>query len=124
MAKVLLIDDDVDLVDMNKLVLTSRGHEVAVAYSAQEARAALEKLVPDVAVIDVMMESESAGIELAREIHDRFPGLPTLILSSVHKAKQLPYRFVPDETWLPVLKFIDKPIAPAALADQIEALLK
>lgn len=124
MAKVLLIDDDVDLVDMNKLVLTSRGHEVSVAYSAKEARATLEKLVPDVAVIDVMMESDSAGIELARELHDRFPSLPMLILSSVHDAKQLPYRFVPDETWLPVQKFIDKPIAPAALADQIEALLK
>ena len=35
-----------------------------------------------------------------------------------------PFRFEPDPTWLPVLKFLDKPVAPAKLADEIAAILK
>ncbi len=123
MATVLLIDDDVDLVEMNRIVLTQRGHRVRTAYSAAEARASLAEQVPDVAVLDIMMESDSAGIELAREIHEQCPSLPVVILSSVHEAKKLPYRFTPDESWLPVLKFMDKPVDPAALADEIANIL-
>src|SRR5512146_2894191 len=105
MATVLLIDDDVDLVEMNKLVLAARGHTVAVAYSADEARKVVARQTPDVAIIDVMMESDAAGFELARELHEKYPAMPAFILSSVHEAKQLPYRFTPDETWLPVVRF-------------------
>ena len=119
----MLIDDDVDLVEMNRIVLQQRGHNIRFAYSAAEARVALTKALPDVVVLDIMMESDSAGIELAREIHELYPNLPTVILSSIHEVKHLPYRFTPDENWLPVLKFMDKPVDPADLADAIEALL-
>ena len=44
MAKILLVDDDVDLVNMNRVVLERRGHQVAAAYSAQEAREAIRNL--------------------------------------------------------------------------------
>jgi DNA-binding NtrC family response regulator len=123
MGNVLLIDDDVDLVEMNRIVLQQRGHNIRFAYSAAEARVALTQGLPDVVVLDIMMESDSAGIELAREIHELYPNLPTVILSSIHEVKHLPYRFTPDENWLPVLKFLDKPVDPADLADEIEAIL-
>jgi DNA-binding response OmpR family regulator len=123
-ATVLLIDDDVDLVEMNRAVLEHRGHRVLAAYSAAESRQVLAAQNPDIAVLDVMMETVSAGFDLAREIHGSLPALPIIILSGVHEAMQLPFHFEPDETWLPVLKFLDKPVAPAALANEIEALLK
>lgn len=123
MANVLLIDDDADLVDLNRAVLTSRGHQVQSAFSAAEARALLERGCPDIVILDVMMESLDAGFLLAREIHERFPRLPTVILSGVTAATGEPFRFEPDETWLPVLKFLDKPVDPAALAAEIERIL-
>jgi len=123
MAKVLLVDDDVDLVEANKTVLTARGHEVTVAYSAEEARKALDQAVPDVAVIDVMMETHSAGLDLVREVHEKFPKLPAIILSAVREATELPFELKPDETYMPVLKFLDKPIAPDALANQIDEIV-
>ena len=123
MATILLVDDDVDLVEMNKLVLVSRGHDVQEAYSAAEARALLEKAPPDIAVIDVMMESDSAGFELARQLHAMYPDVPALILTSVHEARELPFRFGPDETYLPVMKVVDKPLPPKRLAEEIEAAL-
>ena len=123
MAKVLLIDDDVDVVEMNKAVLVHRGHDVWTAFSAAEARTLLASRRPDAVVLDVMMETPSSGFDLAREIHQQFPDLPTLILSGVHDATGVPFRFEPDETWLPVLKFLDKPVEPAKLAGEVEAAL-
>lgn len=124
MATILLIDDDVDLVEMNAAVLAHRGHKVVKAYSAAEARRKLaEGPAPDLVVLDVMMEEVSAGFELAREIHDKFPSLPTIMLSGVHAATGVPFRFKPDETWLPVTKFLDKPVPPAVLAKEIDAFL-
>ena len=46
-----------------------------------------------------------------------------IVLSGIHEATGVPFRFEPDETWLPVLKFLDKPVAPADLAGEIETIL-
>ena len=97
---------------------------MTAAYSASEALVEIAKDRPDVAVLDVMMESISAGIELAREIHRKHADLPMIMLSGVHAATGVPFRFTPDETWLPVLKFLDKPVEPGKLAGEIEAALK
>jgi DNA-binding NtrC family response regulator len=122
MATILLVDDDVDLVEQNRLVLEARGLEVQVAYSGSEARAALDAARPDAAVLDVMMESPTAGLELARWVHEKYPELPMIMLSGVHEATGSPFRFEPDEVWLPVLKFLDKPVAPGRLADEVASL--
>jgi len=123
MATILLVDDDVDLVQMNRRVLEHRGHNVVCANTAEEARELLKTTGPELAVVDVMMESQTAGFDLAREIHQRLPEMPMIVLSGIHEATGVPFRFEPDETWLPVLKFLDKPVAPADLADEIEAVL-
>jgi DNA-binding response OmpR family regulator len=123
MAKVLLIDDDVDLVEMYQLVLSHRGHAVQCAYSADEARKLLRAGRPDIAVLDVMMESPTAGFELARELHAMYPDLPVIMPSGVHQATGVPFRFEPDPDWLPVVKFMDKPVVPEKLVAEIETIV-
>jgi len=123
MARVLLIDDDPDLVEANRLVLSARGHDVQAAASAAEAREVLKVDAPDIVVLDVMMESDSAGFDLAREIHERFPNLPTVLLTSIHQSKDTALHFAQDPDWLPVLKIMDKPVDPAALADELDSIL-
>ena len=115
MATVLLVDDDADLIEVNKLVLTQRGYTVRTAGSAGEARAALAQAVPDAVVLDIMMESDSAGIDLAQEIHAAHPGLPLIALSSVNRAKGPSLHLDADDAFLPVTKFVDKPVDPAKL---------
>lgn len=122
MASVLLVDDDVDLVDMNRLVLGARGHAVCCAYSAAEARQRLAEHRPDLVVLDVMMETDRAGIDLALELQRDCPGLPTVILSGLRGVTQrdaLPE----DLEALPVVTFLNKPVDPTALAKVIEAIL-
>ena len=124
MAQILLVDDDQDLIEMNKTVLIQRGHQVTVAYSAAEARQIAKANLPDIAVLDVMMEDKTAGFELARQLHEMSSTLPLLMLTGIRKEMQLGYSFEPDEKWLPVSKFLEKPINPRILADEVETLLK
>jgi DNA-binding NtrC family response regulator len=123
MAHILLVDDDQDLVEMNRTVLAQRGHNVSVAYSAEDARKAVQATQPDIAVLDVMMEDKTAGFELARYLHEMMPKMPMIMLTGIRKEMQLGYSFKPDETWLPVSKFIEKPVNPRVLADEAEKLL-
>ena len=50
MAKVLLVDDDVDLLEMNATVMTQNGLDVTVAHDTDEAREQLEAGLPDIKV--------------------------------------------------------------------------
>jgi two-component system alkaline phosphatase synthesis response regulator PhoP len=123
MATILVIDDDADLIEACGLAITQRGHQVQAAHSAQEARQVLRSARPDALVLDVMMETTSAGFELARDVRRQFPDLPIIMLTSVHQAVPPSLHFEPEETWLPVTKFLDKPVDPAALADAIDKML-
>ena len=124
MAHILLVDDDQDIIDMNRMVLVQRGHDVIVAYSAAEAKKIAGELQPDLAVVDVMMEEPTIGFELARSLRDRYPDMPMIMLTGITKEMQLGYSFTPDDTWLPVSKFMEKPVNPSVLADEAEKLLK
>jgi CheY-like chemotaxis protein len=124
MAHILLVDDDQDLIDMNKAALEKKGHKVSAAYSAEEALKAVKDNSPEIAVLDVMMEDKTAGFELARRLHEKLPNLPMIMLTGIRKEMKLNYSFEPDETWLPVAKFIEKPVNPRVLADEVEKLLE
>jgi DNA-binding NtrC family response regulator len=124
MATILIVDDDVDMCEAYTVVLEARGHEIIKAHSGAEARDVLEGTTPDAAILDVMMETDTAGFELARYIHDKNPKLPMIMVTGVHEATGAPFRFQPDESWLPVIKIMDKPIKPATLAEELEALLQ
>ena len=65
-GKVLLVDDNVNLIDALSLVLVSAGFEVVGASGVLEAVSVLEKEIPDIIISDVMMD-ELDGFDL----HDR-----------------------------------------------------
>jgi two-component system response regulator SaeR len=123
MAQILLVDDDQDLIEMNRTMLAQRGHSVKVAYSAAEARQIAQSDPPELAVLDVMMEDKTVGFELARSLHALYPQMPMIMLTGIRKEMGLGYSFQPDETWLPVSKFMEKPVNPRILADEAENLL-
>lgn len=124
MGTVLVVDDDRDLVEAYKLAITHYGHEVEAAYSAEEARDFLRRRrPPDAFVLDVMMETRFSGMDLAREVHQQCPRSPIVMLTGVHQVVDRALRFEPDETWLPVVKFLDKPVDPAELAKELDAML-
>ncbi len=66
--KILLVDDDRDLVESLKQALTMNGYEVEVAYSGAEGLKKLLSYHPDLMILDVMMETDTAGFEISYQI--------------------------------------------------------
>lgn len=125
MPRVLLVDDDPDLNEANHTVLEAAGFEVGMAATADEAWKALGQSVPDVIVLDVMMEDFDSGFRLAHDVNVRFPKVPILLLTAVHDHMSDQWRFSreQDGDWLPVVKFLEKPFPPGRLAAEIREVL-
>ncbi|MEI6079640.1 MAG: response regulator [bacterium] len=122
MAKVFLVDDDVDLVEQNRLVLVENGHTVITANTAKEALVKLKTEKPDIMIVDVMMEHRTAGFALAREIGKNFPSIPLIIMSGA--TDKVNWMGESNDTWGPVINFLDKPVDPDKLAKVVAEALK
>ena len=120
MAKVLFVEDDPDVVEAHRTMLEARGYQVTAAGSAKEARQQLENMAPDAFILDVMMETKSAGFQLARDVHEKHPNTPIVMMTGVREKMDLPYGFEPDETWLPITTFLEKPVDPDNLVDTLD----
>jgi CheY-like chemotaxis protein len=125
MAEILVIDDDPDFVLAVRMALEAHGFEVEEAATAEEGIEKVLSVQPDLVILDVMMPTGYEGFEVARAIREEhgLKDLPLVILTSLHGKRQVPYRFAPDETYLPVDVFLDKPIEPDTLVDTINELL-
>lgn len=133
-TRVLLVDDDRDLVDVLQLALQAHGYRVAAGYSAEDALRLVEQERPDVLVLDVMMPDATEGFHVVWQLRARvepyFRHLPIIMLTAVHH--QTPLRFYPDRRddtygageFLDVQEFIDKPVDPKDLVARIERVLR
>ena len=128
MAKVMIVDDDLDFVDSVSRLLKGKGHELTTVYDTKGVIEQLERDPHDVLILDVMFpEDAAAGFHLAQEIrrHESLSRLPVLILSAINT--KFPMGFGPgdiDDVWMPVQDFLEKPIDFDVLADKVEMLAK
>jgi CheY-like chemotaxis protein len=120
---VLLVDDDADFVEQNRLLLEDSGYRVRVALSGRQALELVADGRPDLIILDMMMESENAGFDLSRELRNSeyTKGIPLVMITSVNDIR--PFRIEPDHTWLPVDALIEKPVDPPLLLDVVNRIL-
>ncbi len=129
MAKILVIDDDPDIVAAVRMVLESGGHQVISASNGRQGLERIESDVPELIVLDVMMETHTEGFELAIKLHSPDPAskwkayknIPILMLTAIHSTT--PLRYEPDIDYLPVELFVDKPIDPDDLLGKVNWIL-
>jgi CheY-like chemotaxis protein len=124
--KILIIDDDPDVVMAMRMPLESAGYEVQDAHSQDAGLVAIDDFHPDLIILDVMMETHTAGFQMAQKLHgptasEEHKAIPIIMVTAVHQTT--PLRFGPDDDYLPVEGFIDKPINPKALLEEIAKLL-
>ena len=126
MDTVLVIDDDPSFVAAMTPVLQSRGCRVEAAYSKSEAPQMIERFKPDLIVLDIMMETRSAGFDLCRELK-RDPELkeiPILAVSAIKSAVGMKFSPKTDGEYFPADDFMEKPVSPENLLERAEKLLK
>ncbi len=121
--RILLVDDEEDFVEMTAALLENNGYEVETAHSGQEAREKALDVEPDLVILDVMMETEMAGFEAARWMRsqEQLNEMPIILLTAVNK--KMDFTFGPDEGWLPVDSFLDKPVSPEKLLAEVDQKL-
>ena len=129
MAKILMIDDDPDVVLSIQLPLEAAGHEFYSASDGTEGLAKVKELNPDLIILDVMMETATEGFQTTLKLRDHSPdaeyaayrSIPILMLTSVHTTT--PLRFAPDKDYLPVDAFLEKSATPEQVLASVERLL-
>lgn len=129
MAKILVIDDDPDIILAARLCLEGVGHEVIDAKNGAEGLEKIKSDRPDLIILDVMMDTHTEGFQLAIKLRNPDPAselaeykdIPILMLTAIHSTT--PLQFEPDIDYLPVELFVDKPIDPDDLVSKVEWVL-
>lgn len=83
---ILVIDDDPDILDSIKAILSANGFDVVTALSGKEGIDAVAASKPDLILCDMMMERIDAGTKVAQEIKKSNPSVPIYLLSSIGTA--------------------------------------
>ncbi len=118
---ILLVDDDRDLVESNRLLLESEGFEVQVAYDGVSGVETARRIKPDLMILDVMMATDTEGFDVSRNIPKipELQRLPVIVLTGIREKKELAYGFEPDDTWLPCKAVLEKPVPPEKLLEEV-----
>lgn len=122
--RILIVDDDADLVLANRLVLESAGYVVDEASNGAESLEKMRANLPDLVLMDVMMTNPLDGYLTTQQIFDD-PALrevPIVMISSI-ATSQYAASF-PTNQYLNILEFVSKPIDPETLLKKVKGWLR
>lgn len=131
--KVLIVDDDRDLVETLSQALQARGYDTATAYNANEGLKKLEQERPDLLILDVMMETDTAGFEMVYQIRSwrpesryaAFRETPVILLTAVNQATRSRFSLDEKNSFLPEIEaFLTKPFQLEELLAKVDEVLK
>jgi CheY-like chemotaxis protein len=122
--RILIVDDDADLVLAIRLVLESAGYVVESAPNGAEGIARMRANLPSLVLMDVMMANPLDGFYTTQEIANdpQLRSVPILMMSSI-TTTQYASSF-PTDQYLQIIDFIPKPIDPPVLLARIKGILK
>jgi len=121
--KILLVDDDIDLLEQNKILLESKGVEVFTAESGEEGISKFDEIKPDAAVIDLIMEEHDSGFVLCHKLKKTELGkqIPVFILTSATYETGFKFSATTEEEqkWIKCDGLINKPVVIDDLISKI-----
>ena len=125
--KVLVIDDDPDILDAVAMILESQGYEVVTARDGIEGLATLKAENPDLMILDLLMPKMD-GFAVCKELQDprwsKYKNIPILILTSVREEASRRRYELETGLELDVDDYIEKPMSPDVLLRRVSTLIK
>jgi CheY-like chemotaxis protein len=123
--KILLVDNDVDFIDLNKAVLENSGFQVAVAYAGREVMDKVKFEQPDMIVLDLMMEKHDSGFGVAKALKadPAYKNIPILMLTAVLGETGVDFNQDLDGYWMKTDAYANKPLTPEELVQKVNELL-
>ncbi len=110
-GKILLIDDDRDFLMATRLIFEKNGYEVFLAESGKSGLDMIQSISPDLAIVDMMMETWGEGFDVISKIRSMDMGkdMPLIVLSAVDL--QGPYQsYEPSDEFPKVNMVLHKPV--------------
>ena len=129
--KILIIDDDPDLVEGMRISLEANGYAVDAAENGNVGLEKIKKGHPDLIILDVMMETITEGIQVSQKIRSRAPDseyaefsdIPILMLTGISKKVDMTFSPDKDQDYLPVDLFLEKPVRMETLVKKVGKML-
>ncbi len=124
MPKVLIVDDDQDLLVGQKAFLEKRGYQVETAASAAEGLKRLESFTPDLILADLMMEHYDTGFVFCKKVKDdpRMAAVPIIMQTAAPKELGFTLDAYNERArkWMKVDEILTKPVPLEDLVGKIE----
>lgn len=126
-GKILVVDDDPDILDAVTMILESQGYTVATARDGIEGLATLKAENPDLMILDLMMPKMD-GFAVCKELQDprwaKYKNIPILILTSVREDASRRRYELETGLELNVDDYVEKPMSPDVLLERVGILIK
>lgn len=122
--KILLVDDDVDLLDQHKILLEAKGFEVVCAEDSESGWQMFKKEKPDAAIVDLIMEQHDSGFILCHKIKrdEHGKNIPVFLLTSATYVTG--YKFSAktseEKEWIKADDILNKPIVVEDVLSKLE----
>ena len=124
----LIVDDDVDLLEGQRLYFEGRGFEVRTADSLRKGLEVLERFNPDVILADLMMEHYDSGFVFCKKVRERPNLAGTPIIMQTAAAREIGFTFdgrdPESRKWMKVDEVLTKPVPLEDLEGKIRQYLK
>jgi CheY-like chemotaxis protein len=123
---ILVVDDDFDFVNQQKMQLEKAGFNVITADSQKQAQILLAQTRPDLAIVDLMMEYKDSGFALCYHIKKKYPSIPVILVTAVTSETGLEFDAATEEerSWVKADAMLAKPLRFEQLFWEIQQLLK
>jgi len=123
---ILIVDDDIDYLFQMQLKVQQFGFNTITAESQAEAEKIIATVKPDLAILDLMMETDDSGFILSYKIKKKYPDVPIIIATAVTAETGMNFdvRAEEDRRWIKADLFLDKGIRADQLQREIKKLLK
>ena len=106
-TKVLIIDDDHDILETTGSILEYEGYQVHSADSVEAGIELIAAVEPDIVLLDVMFpEKKTRGFEAAGEIKEAYPDLPIIVLTAINR--EYAFDFTTED--IHADEFLNKPV--------------
>jgi len=126
-ARILVVDDDPDIIKATTRVLEARGYRVIAALNGQECLEKMREKRPDLIILDLLMPKLD-GFGVCRELRENveyadYADIPILIATAVREDASRRRYELETEIDLKVDDYVEKPIRPLDLLHRVEKLL-
>ncbi|MGB9596153.1 MAG: response regulator [Candidatus Poribacteria bacterium] len=122
-AKILVVDDDPDFVEIARFILESDNYEVISASNGSEGLAIARKEEPDLVILDVMMSSILDGLDMSWKMQEdeNLKHIPIIMVTSIAHTDYA--TLFPTDQYIHVDEFLFKPVSSDKMLSTVKRVL-